>query len=225
MEAAEKPAKRPRNDKRRARNRAALIEATLALSDEHGSSGLTAASIALRAGLHKQAFYAHFKNLDECLAAVAKHLGREFNDVLLAQQLVEIVALPERNRDAEREALHGLLAHALQRRSVYALLLKERYGEGPLGQTIRKMIQWSRRACTASLWALAQRAEIDASHLHDVEALAHMVLEMAFDAYDRILEDESLEPEAEADRVLGYVEAVITHELVRLWKLSKERQR
>lgn len=215
---AEQSAKRPRNDKRRARNRKALVQAALALVNERGSAGLTAAAVALRAGLHKQAFYAHFKNLDECLAAVAGHLGRELEAAVMAQDLVEIVRAPVRDREAERRAMFALLEFALERRAVYALLLKERYGDGPLGERIRYMIAWSRRACTASLWVLAQRAGVDASRLHDVEALAHMALEMAFDGFDRILEDQSLDAQAEADRVLRYVESMITGEIIRLLK-------
>ncbi|MDD9934684.1 MAG: TetR/AcrR family transcriptional regulator [Myxococcales bacterium] len=220
--AANSAPRRPRNDKRRARNRAALVEAALSLVNERGSSGLTAAAIALRAGLHKQAFYAHFKHLDECLAALAKHLGREFEDAVIAQQLIGIVSAPERDREAERRAMLALIALATERRPVYALLLKERYGDGPLGQTMRKMIQRARRTCTQSLWVLAARVGVHGSHLHDVEALAHMALEIGLDTYDRILEDDSLDFEAEADRALRYVEAIIYSEFRRMIERSRE---
>lgn len=73
MDEQPKP-RRPRRDKRRDRNRAALLQAGVELLKGGGTAALSPVRIAKEAGLHKPAFYAHFSSVNECQQALAEQI-------------------------------------------------------------------------------------------------------------------------------------------------------
>jgi AcrR family transcriptional regulator len=62
--------KYPQPGGKRARTRAALVEAASALIVEHGMQGLSLEAVAERAGMSRGAYYGNFKDRDELLMAV-----------------------------------------------------------------------------------------------------------------------------------------------------------
>jgi AcrR family transcriptional regulator len=216
------PARRPRNDKRRARNREALIGAALELTTEQGAAALTPAAIARRAGLHKQAFYVHFKGLDECVAALALRVGSESR---AASELrhAELVRQPVRDRPAEVHELSEQLRFVRAHADAVRLLASERYAEGPVGAAVRETIRRSRRLWTEALLEVALRNGLTASSLGGIETLAHVVVDMALATSMRVLEDPSLSIEAEAERGVRYAESLITRELRHLYREQRSR--
>ncbi|MBL8770373.1 MAG: TetR family transcriptional regulator [Phenylobacterium sp.] len=108
---------RPRGDKR-ARTRARLIEATLALAAERGLAGATLDAIAARAGMTKGAIYSNFASRADLLVAARASkaitlIGPADDEpatlATLADRLVEVI---ERARP-EGRFLGEYLAHAL----------------------------------------------------------------------------------------------------------------
>lgn len=112
------PRRRPKGDKR-ARTRAALIEAARAIIREQGYDALTLASVAERAGMTTGAIYGNFKNRTDLLMAIAQVSGApimartwpgmSFRELMRETATALIEALPQR-----REAMVGTLGFHIQ---------------------------------------------------------------------------------------------------------------
>ena len=110
--------RRPKGDKR-ARTRAALIEAARALIRERGYDELTLANVAERAGMTTGAIYGNFKNRTDLLMAVGEVAGApiapkvwpgmSFRELMRAQAAALIEAIPQR-----RAAMVGALGFHIQ---------------------------------------------------------------------------------------------------------------
>ncbi len=110
--------RRPKGDKR-ARTRAALIEAARSIIRERGYEALTLASVAERAGMTTGAIYGNFKNRTDLLMAVAEVSGApiipkvwpgmSFRQLMRAMAEAIIEALPQR-----RAAMVGTLGFHIE---------------------------------------------------------------------------------------------------------------
>jgi len=214
--------RRPRNDRRRARNHEALIDAALELASEQAAGALTPAAIARRAGLHKQAFYVHFKGLDECLAALALRVV-EGTSWPIEQRHAELARSPVRDRAAEVQAMSEQLRFARKHARVIRLLASERCSEGPVGEAVRANIARSRKLWTEALLDVALRNGVSTSGLSAIEMLSTVVVEMALANTVRVIEDPSLSIEGEAERAVRYAESLIIRELRHLSRLHRRR--
>lgn len=109
---------RPKGDKR-ARTRAALVEAARQIIRAHGYDALTLASVAERAGMTTGAIYGNFKNRTDLLMAVAEVSGApiiartwpgmSFRELMRSTAEAVIEALPQR-----RAAMVGTLGFHIQ---------------------------------------------------------------------------------------------------------------
>jgi AcrR family transcriptional regulator len=214
--------RRPRNDRRRARNHEALIDAALELANEQAAGALTPAAIARRAGLHKQAFYVHFKGLDECLAALASRVVEGSSRPIELRQ-AELARSPARDQAAEVSEICEQLRFARANAHVIRLLASERYAEGPVGAAVRANIGRSRKLWTEVLLEVALRAGLGTSALGGIEILATVVVEMGLANSLRVIEDPSVSLEAEAERAQRYAESLIQRELRHLFRLYRRR--
>ena len=110
--------RRPKGDKR-ARTRAALIDAARKIIREQGYDSLTLASVAERAGMTTGAIYGNFKNRTDLLMGVAESSGApiipktwpgmSFRELMRAMAAAIIESLPQR-----RAAMAGALGFHLQ---------------------------------------------------------------------------------------------------------------
>ncbi len=117
-EAAANPRRRPKGDKR-ARTRAALVEAARQIIRERGYGDLTLASVAEHAGMSTGAIYGNFKNRTDLLMAVAEVSGApivaktwpgmSFRELMRETAAAVIEALPQR-----RAAMVGTLGFHIQ---------------------------------------------------------------------------------------------------------------
>jgi len=99
------PRRQPKGDKR-ARTRAALLDATLALTREKGFEHTTLQDVASRAGMTTGAIYGNFRNRDELFMALAERQwapirpvftpGSSFAEKMRAVADAVIAVLPER---------------------------------------------------------------------------------------------------------------------------------
>jgi AcrR family transcriptional regulator len=97
--------RRPKGDKR-ARTRAALVDAARQMIREHGYEALTLATVAERAGMTTGAIYGNFKNRTDLLMAVAAVAGApiiartwpgmSFRELMRSTAEAVIEALPQR---------------------------------------------------------------------------------------------------------------------------------
>ncbi|HEX2679262.1 MAG TPA: helix-turn-helix domain-containing protein [Polyangiales bacterium] len=211
------PERRPRNDRRRARNRENLIKAAIDVAAELGSAALTPAAIARRAGLHKQAFYVHFKDIDECVAEAARRIASESSNAA-EERHAELVRRPVRDRAGELREMCTQLEIARANGAVYRVLATERYSEGVVADTVRELIQRSRKLWTSVLLDVAMRGGISASALAEIENLASMLLELSMATVLRLLDDPKLSIEAEAERHIRFTEHLVRGELRALYR-------
>ena len=119
--------RRPKGDKR-ARTRAALLEAARALIREKGHERTTMEEVARRAGMTGGALYGNFKNRDELFIALGQTYwapikpmirpGSSFADKMRAMAEAAIAAIPER-RMAAVGRLTGM-AYALKHEALRA---------------------------------------------------------------------------------------------------------
>ena len=112
------PRRRPKGDKR-ARTRAALVEAARQIIRDQGYDALTLAHVAERAGMTTGAIYGNFKNRTDLLMAVADAAGApiiartwpgmSFRELMRETAAAVIEALPQR-----RAAMVGTLGFHIQ---------------------------------------------------------------------------------------------------------------
>ena len=118
LEGPVSPRRRPKGDKR-ARTRAALVDAARQIIREQGYEALTLASVAERAGMTTGAIYGNFKNRTDLLMAVAETAGApiiartwpgmSFRELMRETAAAVIEALPQR-----RAAMVGTLGFHIQ---------------------------------------------------------------------------------------------------------------
>ncbi len=106
---AESPRRRPKGDKR-ARTRAALLDAALELTRRDGFENTTLQAIADHAGMTTGAIYGNFRNRDELFMALAERQwtqirpvyrpGCSFAEMMDAVADAVIAAVPERRQSA-----------------------------------------------------------------------------------------------------------------------------
>ena len=118
LEAPVSARRRPKGDKR-ARTRAALIDAGRQIIREQGYDALTLASVAERAGMTTGAIYGNFKNRTDLLMAIARVSGApimartwpgmSFRELMRETATALIEALPQR-----RAAMVGTLGFHIQ---------------------------------------------------------------------------------------------------------------
>jgi AcrR family transcriptional regulator len=118
VEATLSPRRRPKGDKR-ARTRAALVDAARQIIRQQGYEALTLASVAERAGMTTGAIYGNFRNRTDLLMAVAEVSGApiiadtwpgmSFRDLMRSLAKAVIEALPQR-----QAAMVGALGFHIQ---------------------------------------------------------------------------------------------------------------
>jgi AcrR family transcriptional regulator len=198
------------------RNRRRLLDAAIAvLLGEGGQSKFTSAQIAHAAGLHKPAFYAHFKNVDECMQAVALEVARaNVREMLVLQtQASETLPLDEalRNRLIEQ-----LLNSVRQHESLYRLLRRYQFDEGALGEAIGELNRYVLERWTEHFWRLAVHFHIDARHFREIEQLAEHVVALSYISISRVLDGRVTDLSVEAARVARYGFTLVETEFKRM---------
>jgi AcrR family transcriptional regulator len=208
-------ARRPRRDGRRDRNRESLLAAAIDLLIREGLAALTPTRVTEQAGLHKPAFYAHFKDVPECVAQVVQRLGA----ISLARDLAlhrdALRAVPY-ELAAEQRVLEATLRQALEYRSLYQLMGRHRYDDGPLGVALRENIALAVEGMTELLWELGLRYGLAAHHLKQVAILAELLTEHTLVAITRVVEGRATDIAAEAGLLARSNDAMVKAELERL---------
>ena len=210
------PTENRRRNSRGDRNRQRLVDAAIAvLLGEGGQSNFTSTHIARRAGLHKPAFYAHFKNVDECMKAVALEVARANVRNLLTLQTQASETLPPEESMPIR-LIEQLLTSVRQYESLYRLLRRYRFDEGALGEAIRKLDDYVLARWTEHFWRLALHFHVDVRHFKEIEQLAEHVVALSYISIGRVLDGRVADLTVEAGRVARYGRTLIEAEFIRM---------
>lgn len=212
--------RRPRRDKRRDRNRAALLQAGVELLKEGGSAAISPVRIAKEAGLHKPAFYAHFSSVHECKKALAEQIiGQTHERRIEAMHRMLAPGVPDANK---REAIYQNHLETLKSacdgrdHAFHSVQARTRGDSGPLGDGVRTIIERLRRDWTEIFWDMATRMGIDGAYLPQVEAMAAVLVEMGLSSASRAAAGDLPDLEAEARRLERYGYAIVSAEFTRM---------
>jgi AcrR family transcriptional regulator len=210
------PSEAARRNPRGERNRRRLLDAAIAvLLGDGGQSKFTSAQIANAAGLHKPAFYAHFKNVEECLQAVALEVARaNVRDMLVLQTQASQNLPPD--DELTKRLVEQLLNSVRQYEPLYRLLRRYQFDEGALGDAIRKLNSYVLERWTEYFWRLAVHFRIDARHFKEIEQLAEHVVALAYTSISRVLDGRVPDVSVEAARVARYGYSFVAAEFTRM---------
>jgi AcrR family transcriptional regulator len=207
--------RRPRRDGRRDRNRERLVTAAVDLVLREGLAALTPTRITELAGLHKPAFYAHFKSVSDCVAQVVQHIGTTTLTTELEMHREALRAVPY-DLAAEQRALEATFRHAVDYRSTYQLMIRQRFDSGPIGTVVRTNIATAVADMTELLWELGLRHGLGAHHLKEVATLAEVLTDHTLVAIVRVVEGGKTDIVAEAAMLARCNDAIVAAEFRRM---------
>ena len=204
------------------RNRIKLLDAAIAILLGEGMSKFTSAHIAEAAGLHKPAFYAHFKNVDECLQAVALHVAKAKVQETLVIQTTMLEHIPSGieeskfNHERSEQLIEQLLRAVRQHEALYRLLRRYHADEGALGEAIRGIDAHVLERWQEYFLRVAVHLGVDPRHFKEVGYMAEYVVGMSYIAIGRVLDGRVTDLSAEAARVARHGYAVLDFEFRRM---------
>jgi AcrR family transcriptional regulator len=176
-----------RRDDRRERTRERLLSAAVEVLRREGLGALNVSRIAKDVGVHPSLFYAHFKNLDACVAAAAERVlqtlapvDRELRRELFRRAITDRREIARFFQDA--------FDRWLEQRPFVELLLAHRLDRSPMGEALRPALSAIREEMTAELWDLSAQLRIDGKHIREAQALADLHLSHWLWALEMLIE-------------------------------------
>jgi TetR/AcrR family transcriptional regulator, fatty acid biosynthesis regulator len=125
MSTARKASEKRRTRGTKAQTRARLLQAALDLLDTGGESAVTTVAVTQKAGIAQSAFYQHFANVEECLAAVAEQITSEIR-MFVAEARRKRVEAGLNLGDQLEESFRNMFKLASRERSIHRLFLRYR---------------------------------------------------------------------------------------------------
>lgn len=220
-----------RRGKTSARNRQKLLDAAIEILLGEGMTAFTSTRIAEQAGLHKPAFYAQFKNVDECLEAVALHVARTnvhrslLEQTNMLEHLTTKIDSPEEMAQSQlrsQQLIEQLLQGVRQHETLYRLLRRYAHAEGALGDAVRQFNVFVFERWQEYFWRLAVHYGIDAKHFKEVSQMAEFVVAQTYIAIGRVVDGRVTDLTEEAGRVTRYGFAIVSAEFGRMLAAQSE---
>ena len=175
------------------RTRRAILDASLALSEDTTLAALSLRAVAKEVGIVPTAFYRHFDSIDELGLALV-----EESFATLRRMLKEVRAGVPAFTDIIDESLAVLVEHVHAQRDHYAFIARERAAGPPrVRDAIRHEIELITRELTTDLARLPGTEHWPTEDLH---LLADLIVSFTVTTAERII---AARPEAEAATVAG----------------------
>ncbi|MBM4362956.1 MAG: helix-turn-helix transcriptional regulator, partial [Deltaproteobacteria bacterium] len=157
--------RRPRRDRRRDRNRRALVDAALELSGREGAAALTVSRVARLAGIEPPNFYAYFRTVEECEQAAAE----AFDAYLATKARPHAAIRAAQSREEAAAAQAALLASWLEEPAWSRLILRARLEDSRLGERSRRFLDRARNGTRAALARALERRGLTQATADDIE--------------------------------------------------------
>lgn len=211
MEAAVVPPKRISPRTRRSPVRERILDAVLELIRAQGVESLTTVSIAKAARIRQPNFYAHFRNVDDCLKHAAERIVGEyrsfdhdsFRELQVAVEAGDVYG--ELNLRYHRRLIEVLLEH----RDWVELFLRHRHGTSAFALVIRRYDEQQVAFVRSALWAWAARAGVDSKHHDQVAMLAETLHHSTGALVLALIEGRVSDPDAAARLLASNADAMI----------------
>ena len=123
MPSLRKPPAKRRTRGTKAQTRARLLQAALDLLEARGEAAVTTVGVTQKAGIAQSAFYQHFANVEECLAAVAEQITNEIRTFVADARRKRLEAASGAGGQLE-EAYRNMFKLASRQRSIHRLFLR-----------------------------------------------------------------------------------------------------
>jgi AcrR family transcriptional regulator len=205
--------RKPRNDKRRERNRRQLIDATLELVAHEGRAALSVSRISRKAGIDPPNFYAHFKSVEECERAAAEAL-----DFYLSRKLEPYARVRTSKEEGGAGCAHAaLLASWLEEPRWCKLMLNARYDdESPIGERMRCIVDNVRGDTRTTLSDIAGKVGLLGALEPTLELLVELCVGHFMTAFEALAEGRLTDVEAAGAAIARANRAIVMAELKRL---------
>lgn len=216
--------KRTRNDSRKVATRQRLIDATIDIIRTEGVGALTTGKIANAAGIQQPGFYAHFKNVDECLRAAADQLAASMLDAEVKMRRERAFQVTDRERLPDGIARMKLaLGLWIENRRFSELLMRCRYDDSPLGETGRQVFRRARELLTEDILELAVKNGISTRYLREIELIATFLIASFGNAIDLLLTGEARDLDTVATALARSNYHYVRGELIRMHREQEAR--
>jgi AcrR family transcriptional regulator len=177
---------------KRGETRQRILQVTLELLRTEGMAALTTGRIASEAGIAQPGFYAHFKNVEECLSTALSGVMDEMRaKVLIARanafsrfQTVEDLV----NVEATRAGIADSLDVMLSDRAVAELFLRHRRDWTMLDGFLCKAHDQFREDLKGDMWAIAHAHGFSEDHRLEVAWWSEQILALFFVAAETLLD-------------------------------------
>ncbi len=204
MEGAEQqePARRTRRtrkDGRKQRTRQKLIDATIDIVRADGVGALTTGRIANGAGIQQPGFYAHFKNVDDCLRMAAEQVADHVIQAEARMRRAHVLSSHAQDRQQEIEARMRFAVRLwLDNRRFAEIFTRCRHDATPIGEVCRQTGARAKAELVADLWELAKSLGLRSQWLPDLDLMAALLVAAFVAAIDMTLSSQQRDPDAVA---------------------------
>jgi AcrR family transcriptional regulator len=121
-----------------AATRRRLIEATLEILSQEGSSALTTGRVAECAGIVQSGFYKHFPNMDACLTEALSPIQAAVRDDIATRRRAWFASEPEGSSSAAGARHYAEnLAFVVEHPTLSEIAVRRRFETGPVGELMR----------------------------------------------------------------------------------------
>ena len=159
----------------RERTHQRFVDATLEILEQEGTAGLSVSALARKVGVHHSLFYAHFKDLDACLGAVAarviatlRPMDRDIRREMFKRAVTD--------RGALTRYFQGVFERWLQHRTVVSLLVAHRNERSAMGDALREALGEIRKEMTSELTELVEQLQVERPNYDEIGPLADLHL-------------------------------------------------
>jgi AcrR family transcriptional regulator len=168
------------------------LQVTLDLLRAEGMGALTTGRIAGAAGIAQPGFYAHFKNVEECLSTALFEVMEEMRakvTLVRARAFSRFQSIEDLvNVEATRAALSDSVDVLLSDRAVAELFLRHRRDLTMLDGFMCKAYEQQRQDLTGDMWLIAHAAGFKESQRREVAWWSEQILALFFVAAEALLD-------------------------------------
>jgi TetR/AcrR family transcriptional regulator, fatty acid biosynthesis regulator len=203
MPSVRKPATKRRTRGTRAQTRARLLQAALDLLEAGGESAVTTVGVTQKAGIAQSAFYQHFANVEECLAAVAEQITSEIR-TFVAEARRKRVEAGLSLGDQLEESFRNLFKLASRERSIHRLFLRYRSDRVSLKGVMYRFARGLGADLAKHLTERARQAGRKAPPAEWIEATADNLVAVSHAAIEAHLDGRGPSPEVSAQVLAAF---------------------
>jgi AcrR family transcriptional regulator len=198
-----------------------LIDATAEIVRAGGVGALTTVEITRRAGVHQPAFYAHFEDVDDCLAATA--VGVTTRVRLLYAALHRTAIFEDAPVEMVGLVMQRMYELALLERPFAELFVQNRLDRSVLGAGLRAVVQEARAGVQEDFRRLARQMGISSRLSAKVALVADLSIAAVLSGLEHLVDHPEADPREVAWAIARQIKGLSDGEMAALADRSRAR--